>query len=56
VYERTELPAGRSFIEGERWTRHEVTADLAPDAIYIKVKAMVTGRGAARIANISITP
>jgi len=54
VYTRTELPAGRVAIAAQKWTRGNVTLDVASDAIYIKVKAMIEGTGKAWIASLAI--
>lgn len=54
VYARTELPAGRIGVDDPKWTHHQVTADIAPDSVYVKLKAMTDGAGRAWIANVSL--
>jgi hypothetical protein len=57
VFTRTELPAGRIGVTEGAWARHAVDADIAPDAVFVKIKAMLPEAGGrAWIANLTITP
>jgi hypothetical protein len=53
---RTEIGSGRTVVADGTWGWHRMTADVDPDAIYIKVKAKVEGAGTAWIANLNISP
>ncbi|MBA3396255.1 MAG: serine/threonine protein kinase [Deltaproteobacteria bacterium] len=56
IYARSEIPSGQLKILPQRWERRELLADVAPDAIYIEIKAKAVDGGLARVANFALEP
>jgi hypothetical protein len=53
-YARSTIPSGQLEIPDQRWERRELTADVAPDAVYIELRAVATQSGTAWVANFAL--